>query len=203
MFTGLIEEVGSVVHRRPRGSGLSLRIAARRVLEDLVEGDSIAVNGVCLTAAAIDGESFRADLLGETVRRTSFGRMRPGTPVNLERPLRVTDRMGGHIVQGHVDGIAEIVRIRPSGEDTVLTVRCPDMLSKYFVEKGSVALDGVSLTIASVAGAALDVALIPETLRRTAFRSKRPGDAVHVEVDVIGKYVEKLLCSSSMRRGKR
>ncbi len=190
MFTGLIEELGSVRASRPRGTGLTMEIEASVVLEGLAEGDSVAVNGVCLTATRIESNSFSADLLDETRKRTYFDRLRPGSPVNLERPLRAGDRMGGHFVQGHVDGVAEISAVRPQGDDRVVTVRYPGDLARYFVLKGSVALDGVSLTIARISPRDFDVALIPETLRSTTFGAGRPGDPLHVEVDVIGKYVE-------------
>ena len=199
MFTGLIEELGTVRSVRPRGAGLILQIAASTVLEDLKRGDSVSVSGVCLTAVEIDSESFTAELLEETRRRTYFERLRPGSPVNLERPLRAGDRMGGHFVQGHVDAIVEIRSVRPAGDDRILSVRYGVDLARYFVEKGSVALDGISLTIARLDARSFEVALIPETLGRTTLGSKRPGDPLHVEVDVIGKYVERFLNTPSRR----
>lgn len=197
MFTGLIEEMGRIRASRPRGSGLLLEIEASVVMEGLRTGDSVAVNGVCLTASRIETDFFAADMLEETRKRTYFDRLRAGAPVNLERPVRASDRMGGHFVQGHVDGVGEISAIRPAGNDRVVSVRYPSELARYFVEKGSVALDGISLTIARIDARMFDVALIPETFARTTMSIKRPGDPLHVEVDVIGKYVEKFLKTPS------
>ncbi len=197
MFTGLIEEVGRIRTSRPRGSGLLVEIEASVVLEGLRRGDSVSVNGVCLTASSIEANFFTADMLEETRKRTCFDRIRVGASVNLERPVRASDRMGGHFVQGHVDGVAEVSAIRPAGEDRVVSVRYPADLARYFVEKGSVALDGVSLTIARIDPRQFDVALIPETFTRTTLGMKKPGDPLHIEVDVIGKYVEKFLKTPS------
>ncbi len=199
MFTGLIEELGIVKSVRPRGTGLRLEIKAMSILADIKRGDSIAVNGVCLTAVDLSSDSFVAELLEETKRRTYFDRLRPGMMVNLERPLRASDRLGGHFVQGHVDGVGDITASRPVGEDRVVTVRYPMELDPYFVEKGSVALDGISLTIAKREHGRIHVALIPETLVRTTLGRKGPGDPLHIEVDVIGKYVERFIMAGHGR----
>jgi riboflavin synthase len=189
MFTGIVEEVGMVVQ-----SGSRLRIRCRTVLSDTREGSSIAVNGVCLTAVALEEHAFGADLSPETLARTSLGGLSPGSLVNLERPLAVGDRLGGHIVQGHVDGTAEVVALDAlPGGNWDLRVRVPPELDRYMIYKGSIAIDGVSLTIASLDGGILSVAIIPHTYENTAMRSYQPGARVNIEVDLISKYVEKLL----------
>jgi len=171
-----------------------MRILCRRVLEDANEGSSIAVNGVCLTAVDIDPDGFCCDLSPETLARTNLGALREGSLVNLERPAAVGDRLSGHIVQGHVDGTAEFLALAPLADGNWwLTVRIPRDLDRYLILKGSVTLDGVSLTIASLADGIAGVAIIPHTFENTVMREYRPGAAVNVEVDLIGKYVEKLL----------
>lgn len=194
MFTGIVMALGTVVDVAPAGE------AARITVDgiDLVGaqlGDSIAVDGVCLTATSLTDSSFTADLLPETRRRSTLGDVAVGRPVNLELAATPTSRLGGHLVQGHVDGVATIVRRTPGDAWDDVVLRLPDDLSRYVVPKGSIALDGVSLTVAAVDGAELTVSLIPETLRRTTFGTKTVGDMVNVEVDVIAKYVERLLPS--------
>jgi riboflavin synthase len=191
VFTGIIEEVGSVAV-----AGNRMRIQCRKVLEDAEEGSSIAVNGVCLTAVNIQPDGFWCDLSQETLARTNLGALRGGSLVNLERAAAVGDRLSGHIVQGHVDGTAEFLALNllPGG-NWWLTVRVPRELDRYLILKGSVTLDGVSLTVASLEGDVTAVAIIPHTYENTAMREYRPGGAVNVEVDVIGKYVEKLLAA--------
>ena len=191
MFTGIIEEVGSVAV-----AGNRMRIQCRKVLEDAEEGSSIAVNGVCLTAVNIQPDGFWCDLSQETLARTNLGALRGGSLVNLERAAAVGDRLSGHIVQGHVDGTAEFLALNllPGG-NWWLTVRVPRELDRYLILKGSVTLDGVSLTVASLEGDVAAVAIIPHTYENTTMREYRPGGAVNVEVDVIGKYVEKLLAA--------
>jgi riboflavin synthase len=191
VFTGIIEEVGMVV-----ASGPKMRIQCRRVLEDIKEGGSIAVNGVCLTAVSIQHDGFWCDLSPETLARTNLGALREGSLVNLERPAAVGDRLSGHIVQGHVDGTAEFLALEPLPDGNWwLTVRIPRELGRYLIPKGSVTLDGVSLTVASLEGDIAAVAIIPHTYQNTVMREYRPGAVVNVEVDVIGKYVEKLLAA--------
>jgi riboflavin synthase len=191
VFTGIIEEVGSVAV-----AGNRMRIQCRKVLEDAEEGSSIAVNGVCLTAVNIQPDGFWCDLSEETLARTNLGALRGGSLVNLERAAAVGDRLSGHIVQGHVDGTAEFLALNllPGG-NWWLTVRVPRELDRYLILKGSVTLDGVSLTVASLEGDVAAVAIIPHTYENTTMREYRLGGAVNVEVDVIGKYVEKLLAA--------
>lgn len=184
MFTGIIEELGHVEAR----DGGRLRIAARKVLDDAHVGDSISVDGCCLTVTHLGIGWWEADLSDETLQRTTVGQRRPGDDVNLERPVRLQDRLGGHIVQGHVDGVGEIVQPAPD-----LQVRVPRELLRYVVEKGSVAVDGVSLTAIAVSDDGFSVALIPHTCEVTTLGKRQPGDAVNLEVDVTVKYVERLL----------
>jgi riboflavin synthase len=189
MFTGIIEEAGRIA-----AAGTRMRIECRLVLADIKEGASIAVNGVCLTAVDIDSNGFWCDLSPETLARTNLGALREGSLVNLERPAAVGDRLSGHIVQGHVDATAEFLALAPLADGNWwLTVRIPRDLDRYMILKGSVTLDGVSLTIASLDQGIAAVAIIPHTYENTVMREYRPGSAVNVEVDVIGKYVEKLL----------
>ena len=188
MFTGIIEELGTVAI-----AGGRMEIVCRTVLADLKNGASIAVNGVCVTAVRITPVGFGADLSPETLARTNLGSLTPGSLVNLERPLAVGDRLGGHIVQGHVDGTAEVLSIDalPDG-NWDLRVSIPPELGRYMIFKGSVAIDGVSLTIASIGDTALSVAIIPHTYQNTSMQTYRPGTRVNLEVDLIAKYIEKL-----------
>ena len=189
MFTGIIEELGTIAV-----AGSRLRIECAKVLEDSTEGSSIAVNGVCLTAVRLQRDGFWCDLSPETLARTNLGALRPGALVNLERPVAVGDRLSGHIVQGHVDGTAEFLSLKPlPDQNWWLEVRIPPELDRYMIHKGSVALDGVSLTIAGLKDHVLSVAIIPHTYANTAMQRNRPGAAVNVEVDLIAKYVEKLV----------
>lgn len=194
MFTGLIEDLGGVRSLERSEQGARLRIATRLATE-LAEGDSIAVNGVCLTAVEIEGGEFAADVMSETLRRSSLGALQEGARVNLELPLRAGDRLGGHVVQGHVDGIGTVAAVREDGIARVLEIAVDADLARYLVEKGSVALDGVSLTVSALAESGFCVSLIPETLQRTRLGELREGDAVNVEVDVLAKHVERLLGS--------
>ena len=208
MFTGIVEELGRVVRLETIEDCARLTVEAPTVTQDASLGDSISVNGCCLTVAAMHGNTFTADLMAETLTRTTLGSQAPGDPVNLERALRATDRLGGHIVQGHVDATAEVLD-RSHGEHwDLLRVGLPREIARYVAVKGSVALDGVSLTVVDVedaqhdapdasptpgAGASLSVGLIPETLRRTTLGTRRPGERVNLEVDVMAKYAERLL----------
>lgn len=192
MFTGLIADLGSVRALEATGTGARVRVRTG-LAGELAEGDSVAVNGVCLTATAVDDEGFAADVVPETLRRSSLGALEPGATVNLELPLRASDRLGGHVVQGHVDGVGEIVEVADEGSSRVVTVAVPGGLERYVVEKGSIAIDGISLTVATVRDARLDVALIPETLGRTTLGEAQPGRPVNLEVDVLAKYVERLM----------
>ena len=193
MFTGIVEEVGTLVARTDGVNSAVLRIRARTALEDVALGDSIAVNGVCLTATQVLDGRFTADVMRETLRRSSLAEVGDGSPVNLELPLRATDRLGGHVVQGHVDGVGAVRAARDDGFSRVVSIAAPPELLRYVVEKGSIAVDGVSLTVADVAGDGFSVALIPETLERTNLGAAAPGTPVNLEVDVLAKYVEKLV----------
>jgi riboflavin synthase len=189
MFTGIIEEVGTVA-----AAGHRMRVRCRMVLEDIKQGASIAVNGACLTAVDIQPDGFWCDLSPETLVRTNLGALREGSLVNLERPAAVGDRLSGHIVHGHVDGTAEFLGLDPLPDGNWwLKVRIPADLERYLIHKGSVTLDGVSLTVASLDDCVVGVAIIPHTYDNTVMRSYRPGIAINVEVDLIGKYVEKLM----------
>jgi riboflavin synthase len=192
MFTGLVQDLGRVVAAAAADGGTRLRIETRRAAE-LAEGDSILVNGVCLTATALDGGGFAADVSPETLRRSALGELASGDRVNLELPLRAADRLGGHIVQGHVDGLATLAEATEDGVARNLRLEAPAELLRYVVEKGSVALDGVSLTVTSVDDHGFAVSLIPETLERTNLTEALPGRRFNLEVDVIAKYVEKLV----------
>jgi riboflavin synthase len=189
VFTGIIEEVGRIA-----AAGHRMRIDCRKVLEGTRPGDSIAVDGVCLTAVEIASDGFWCDLSPETLARTSLGDLLEGSIVNLERPAAVGDRLSGHIVQGHVDGTAEFLVLDPLPEGNWwLAVRIPEELERYVIPKGSLTLDGVSLTVASINGCVVGVAIIPHTYENTVMRGYRPGARINLEVDLIGKYVEKLL----------
>jgi riboflavin synthase len=195
MFTGIVEELGTVVALDRRETGARLRVECRTVLDDLREGASIAVNGVCLTALNVGAESFEADLAPETLARSNLGALSNGSFVNLERPVTPATRLSGHIVQGHVDATGQVVALDPLGDGNWwLKVRVPEEIGRYLVHKGSIALDGVSLTIAALEpGPVVGVAVIPHTFENTALRSARPGAEVNVEVDVLAKHIEKLL----------
>ncbi len=193
MFTGIVEEVGEVVEQ----SRNALRVAGGSVMGALAVSDSIAINGVCLTVTSRTPTAFTVDVVEETLARTNLGAMGTGDPVNLERALTPESRMGGHIVQGHVDGAAEIVAFGGPAENRVLQVRLPEGLARYVVEKGFVAIDGVSLTVTGVEGPDFTVAVIPYTVEHTAFRARSPGDRVNIEVDILAKYVERLVSSGA------
>jgi riboflavin synthase len=196
VFTGIVEEAGTVTAADRRGELLVVRVSATEVTADLPPGGSIAVNGCCLTAVEVERGAFTCELTPETLRRTRFEeRLRPGARVNLERPLRADGRFDGHIVQGHVDGVARVVALRPLGESAELEIAAPPELERYLVLKGSVAVDGVSLTVAGLDKGVFTVALIPYTLGRTNLGDARPGGHVNLEADVIAKYVERLLAS--------
>lgn len=196
MFTGIIEEVGSVASIESGAAGNArLTIAASRVLDSSTkEGDSICVNGVCLTAVNLKASTFSADLAPETMRRTNLGDLAPGSLVNLERALLPTTRLSGHIVQGHVDATGEIAALDLLGEDNWwLKVKVPPELDRYLVFKGSVALDGISLTVASLEGGILGITIIPHTIENTALRSVKPGQRINIETDILARHVEKFL----------
>ena len=189
MFTGIVEEIGRV---RSVGGG-RLEIVASKTMEGTAIGDSIAVNGVCLTVTAFTRDGFTADMMPVTLEHTGLGTLRPGDGVNLERALTLTSRLGGHIVSGHIDGVGHVKSIEKNGNARILRVEAPLKLLRYIVPQGAVALDGVSLTVAQVDEKGFSVSLIPHTREATALDGKQTGDAVNIENDVIGKYVEKLL----------
>ena len=192
MFTGLVADKGTITAVDATGDGVRLAVETA-LAPEIAEGDSVAVNGVCLTATAIADGRFSADVMHETLRRSSLAEVAEGAEVNLELPLRASDRLGGHVVQGHVDGLGTIREIREDGFSRVVEIAAaPDTL-RYVVEKGSIAVDGISLTVASVTDDSFSVALIPETLERTNLGAAAPGQPVNLEVDVLAKYVEKLV----------
>jgi riboflavin synthase len=193
MFTGIVEEVGTVVTLRRRGDSALLAVACETVVADTRVGDSISANGVCLTVTELSAggaKGFTADLMGETVERTALADLVAGDPVNLERAMRADGRFGGHLVQGHIDGVARVREIRPQGEWTVMRVGLPARLAPYLVEKGSITVDGVSLTVMEVGAEDFAVGLIPHTLAVTVLGRRQVGDRVNLEVDVIARYVE-------------
>ena len=217
MFTGIVEELGRVVRLETVEDSARLTVEAPTVTQDVSLGDSVSVNGCCLTVAAVHGSTFTADLMAETLTRTTLGSQAPGDPVNLERALRASDRLGGHIVQGHVDATAEVLDHHRGEHWDLLRIGLPQEIARYVAVKGSVALDGVSLTVVDVvdapstldvapvpgAGASLSVGLIPETLRRTTLGSRRPGERVNLEVDVLAKYAERLLGARPSQEGQQ
>lgn len=214
MFTGIVEELGRIVRLETVEDSARLTVEAPTVTQDVSLGDSVSVNGCCLTVTAVHGSTFTADLMAETLTRTTLGSQAPGDPVNLERALRASDRLGGHIVQGHVDATAEVLDHHCGEHWDLLRIGLPQEIARYVAVKGSVALDGVSLTVVDVvdasdvapvpgAGASLSVGLIPETLRRTTLGSRRPGERVNLEVDVLAKYAERLLGARPSQEGQQ
>lgn len=199
MFTGIIEEVGKVVSIQEERGTRRLKVAASKLIQELKKGDSIAVSGVCLTAVDITPQSVGFDLADETWNRTSFSRIHEGALVNLELPMRADGRFGGHIVQGHVDGTGEFLGLDriPGADDYWLRIRIPEQLKPYVIFKGSLSIEGISLTVAKIEGAAVTVAIIPHTLEMTNLRTLKPGDPVNLEVDMIAKYVEKMMKGES------
>ena len=193
MFTGIVEELGEVVAIEPLQDASRLTVRGPVVTSDAGHGDSIAVNGVCLTVVETGEGTFTADVMSESLKRSSLGALTAGSPVNLERAVRVSDRLGGHVVQGHVDGTGAIERVTPDEHWTVVRVSLPGGLGRYVVEKGSITVDGVSLTVSAVGEDWFEVSLIPTTLGLTTLGAKGDGDPVNLEVDVMAKYVEKLL----------
>ncbi|QIB46943.1 riboflavin synthase [Streptomyces aureoverticillatus] len=193
MFTGIVEELGEVTAVETLDDASRFRLRGPVVTEGAKHGDSIAVNGVCLTVVEHDGDEFTADVMAETLDRSSLGALVPGSKVNLERPTAVGDRLGGHIVQGHVDSVGTVLDRKPSENWEIVKVSLPDGLARYVVEKGSITVDGVSLTVVDAGPDYFTISLIPTTLALTTLGIKQPGDPVNLEVDVIAKYVERLL----------
>lgn len=194
MFTGLIEGVGALASSEPRGGDVRLRIQAGTLpFNEVRLGESIAVNGVCLTVIAFDDAGFEADVSTETLALTTLGRLGPGAPVNLERAMRPHDRLGGHLVSGHVDGVGAVESIEPDARAQRWRFSAPATLLRYIAKKGSICVDGVSLTVNEVDDAGFEVALVPHTVAHTAFSAARVGDAVNLEIDLVARYVERLL----------
>jgi riboflavin synthase len=206
MFTGLIEHAGKIESLDRHQDGARLRVSLAGALEISAEmklGDSISVNGCCLTVIEFERDYFSADLSGETLRRTSFGEKKTGDLVNLERPLATDARLGGHFVQGHVDGTGRVTKLVPEGDNWWLSVRVPEDLRRYVVEKGSIAIDGISLTVALWQGGVADIALIPFTYAHTNVRTMVPHDSANIEVDILAKYVEGLLTARKIPAASR
>jgi riboflavin synthase len=200
MFTGIIEEVGQVVRIAGENGNRRLTVSASQLARELKTGDSIAVSGVCLTAVEITPHSFAADLAEETWKRTSFSRIKKGALVNLELPMRANGRFGGHIVQGHVDGTGKFValdRVR-GGDDFWLQIEIPPELARYVIFKGSLSIEGISLTVAKIEGTRVAAAIIPHTVKMTNLKSLKPGDPLNLEVDMVAKYVEKMIRGESV-----
>ncbi len=193
MFTGIIEEVGSVASIRKGAHSCVLTVNASRVLEDVHLGDSIATNGVCLTVTSFTSHSFSADVMHETLNRSSLGRLHIGSPVNLERAMLAGGRFGGHIVSGHIDGVGTISSIKEDDNAVWYTVEAPSNILRYIIEKGSITLDGISLTVAKVTNSNFSVSIIPHTRAQTNLASKKVGDVLNLENDLVGKYVERLM----------
>jgi riboflavin synthase len=193
VFTGIVRERGRVASIEGGTDGVRLQIEAAQTAAQTAVGDSVAINGVCLTATSVERGTLSFDAVAETLRRTSLGRLEPGSEVNLEPALRAGEPLGGHIVQGHVDGVGRVRSLEPEGDGALLTVEAPPELLRYCVEKGSITVDGVSLTVAALADETFAVALIPHTLAETTLSGLAPGDEVNLEVDVLAKYVERLV----------
>ena len=199
MFTGIVEEVGVLKSIRRGASSAVLAIAARTVLEDIHLGDSIAVNGVCLTATSFTGSSFTADVMHETLDRSSLAALRPGSRVNLERAMAANGRFGGHIVAGHVDGVGTVLETKQDDNAVWYTISAGPEVLRYVVEKGSITIDGISLTVARVGPESFAISAIPHTVAVTVLQDRKPGDKVNLETDIIGKYVEKLLTTGPVQ----
>ncbi|MDG4550910.1 MAG: riboflavin synthase [Candidatus Contendobacter sp.] len=201
MFTGIITAVGTIAAIQPRGGDVRLRIATGKLdLSDVQPGDSIAVSGVCLTAVALPGDGFWADVSRETLERTILGEAKPGTRVNLEKALTPTSRLGGHLVSGHVDGIGAVTEWRADGRSWRLRIQAPDELARYIAEKGSIGVDGISLTVNRVDGAAFELNIVPHTLAETTLAACAVGRHVNLEVDLIARYLERLLLGDRAAR---
>lgn len=197
MFTGIIEETGKVISIIKAGSSAKIKIGCEKVIENTALGDSIAVNGVCLTAVSIGSNFFEADVSSETLAKSSLSRVNIGALVNLERALTLSTRLGGHLVQGHVEGAGILKKITKSGDFYTITIEYPKELDKYIVEKGSIAIDGISLTVVNVVNNSFNVAVIPHTFESTNLKNKKNGDIVNLETDIIARYVKKMILSDN------
>jgi len=193
MFTGLIEEIGVLEKIEPITDGRRIKISSVKIIEDIKVNDSISVNGVCLTVVKLDKNSFWTEAVGETLKKTTISKLNHNSRLNLERALRLTDRLGGHLVQGHVNGIGKIKKINRIGDNYYFEVQIPDNLEKYVIKEGSIAIDGISLTIANLQGNVAGLSIIPHTWQNTNLQFGRVSEEINIEVDIISKYVEKLL----------
>jgi riboflavin synthase len=202
MFTGIVEEIGTVLSVRRGTTSSFIEIQGNKVIEGTKLGDSIAVNGVCLTVTALGKDSFRADVMNETLSRSSLGSLSSGSQVDLERAMAADGRFGGHIVSGHIDGTGTIAEIKKDGIAHWYTISAPPEIMRYIVEKGSVAIDGISLTVAKVMDSSFSVSIIPHTASQTVLSQRKPGDTVNLENDIIGKYVEKLMKPAEEKSSK-
>lgn len=199
MFTGIVEEIGTVQTVQHSGDNSFIKIRAEKILSDVHDGDSIAVNGVCLTVTDFSNNIFRADVMNETLNRSSLGSLRNGSPVNLERAMPANGRFGGHIVSGHIDGTGVISDIKKDGIAIWYTISTKPEIMRYIIEKGSIAIDGISLTVAKVTDNSFSVSIIPHTAQQTILSYKKTGDIVNLENDIVGKYIEKLICPDSRK----
>lgn len=193
MFTGIIEEIGKISSIHPIAGGMRMKISSSKILDDISVDDSICVSGVCLTAIKVEDDGFWVEAVGATLEKTTFSKMQLSSSVNLERSMRLNDRLGGHFVQGHTNGIGTILEIDKLGENYFLKIKVNESLEKYLIEEGSITIDGVSLTIAELDGSKVGISLIPHTWHNTIIQYKKIGDKVNVETDVLAKYIEKLL----------
>ena len=193
MFTGIIEEIGKIEKITPIAGGITIKIKAEKILEDVAVNDSICIDGVCLTVTKKDNGTFWADAVGATLEKTTFIKIKADTSVNLERSVKLSDRLGGHLVQGHVNGVGTITEITKLGENYLLKILIPDELNKYLIKEGSIAINGISLTIADLKSNEISISIIPHTWQNTNLKDKKVNDKVNVEIDILAKYVEKLL----------
>jgi len=202
MFTGIVEEIGKIEKSTPIAGGFEIKIKAERVLEDININDSICIDGVCLTVINANKKSFWVDAVGATLEKTTFNQIQQNTFVNLERSVRLSDRLGGHLVQGHVNGIGTITEIKKLGENYLLKINIPENLERYLIKEGSIAIDGISLTIADLNKNVISISIIPHTWQNTNLKTKKVNDIVNVEIDILAKYVEKLLSKENISSGK-
>jgi len=200
MFTGIIEETGTIKSVKWDGKSAVIVIYALKILDDIKVGDSINTNGVCLTVTSFDSKEFSVDVMAETMRKTNLNRLKPGSKINLERALRLNDRFGGHLVSGHIDGTGIIAELKKEDNATWITIRTNESVSKYIVFKGSVSIDGISLTVAEVTNNRFKVSIIPHTAQETTLLTKKIGESINIECDLIGKYIEKFISSDKKNK---
>jgi riboflavin synthase len=203
MFTGIIEEIGKIEKTKPIAGGLSIKIGANKILEDITVNDSICIDGVCLTVTNFDDSGFWVDVVGATLEKTAFASVKSSNFVNLERSVRLNDRLGGHLVQGHVNGTGTIFEIRKLGENYLLKITVPESLERYLIKEGSIAVNGISLTIADIYKNLISISIIPHTWQNTNLKHKKVNDSVNIEIDILAKYVEKLLTRDNSDSDKK